>query len=201
MGTYNLAVITQKLHNSGVVLFTVRSLRDILGVEKNSSFFSLLFRLVQSGVLTKLERGKYALAGKNIPDFSLANFLYAPSYVSLESALNFYGILSQFPYEVTSITPKKPRRKVVSGKTFSYVHVKKSLFWGYEKKSGFLIAVPEKALLDQLYFAVKGLKSISLDEYDFSLINISKVERYLEKYPSTNQFNKLVSHLRQYYRK
>ena len=199
MAIYNLAAITQKLHNSGMSLFTIKSLKDILNVKRESSLFNLLFRLAQSKVLTRLERGKYVLAGKNISDFSMANFLYMPSYVSLESALNFYGILSQFPYETTSITPKKPKKKIIANKTFSYAHIKKSLFWGYEKKDGCLIALPEKALLDQIYLASKGLKSISLDEYNFSLINRTKTENYLKKYPQNSQFIRIINYLKQKY--
>ncbi len=195
METYNLAAITHTLHDSGLILFTTTTLRSLLAVKKESSFFNLLARLVQGKVLVRLERGKYALAGENISDFALANFLYPFSYISLESALNFYGILSQFPYEITSVVTKKTKRKILFGKTFSYVHVKKTLFWGYEKRNGFLIAVPEKALLDQLYLAAKGLRGVSLDEYDLPSLNFKRVQSYLKKYPHFPQFDKIISRL------
>jgi len=44
-------------------------------------------------------------------------------------------------------------------------------FFGFVKKDNFLIAQPEKALLDELYFISKGLISISLNELNLSLIN------------------------------
>ncbi len=152
METYNLAAITHKLHDSGLTLFTTTTLKIILAVKKESSFFNLLARLAQGRVLVRLERGKYALAGENISDFALANFLYSFSYIALKLALNFYGILSQFPYEITSVTAKKTKRKFLFGKAFSYVHVKETLFWGYEKRNGFLITVPEKGTFKSIVF-------------------------------------------------
>lgn len=198
MVTYNLASVTKKIYDSGLVLFTLKTLRDILEIEKGSTAFSVIDRLVKNKVLLKAERGKYLLQNAKINDFRLANFIYQPSYISFESALNFYGILSQFPYEVTSATPKKTREKVINGQVFSYTHLKKDLFWGYEKKEDFLIAWPEKALLDQLYLAAKGLKAVSLGEYDFSFINRKKFKSYLEQYPKTKQFKKITTILKKH---
>lgn len=200
METYNLAVATKKLYDSNLELFTLKTVRDILEVRKESTFFNLLSRLLQSKVLLKVERGKYALGKAKINDFSLANFLYSSSYVSFETALNFYNILSQFPYEITSATFKKPVQKTVWNKSFSYIHVQKNLFWGYKKRDSFLVATPEKALLDQLYLASKGWKSLSLDEYDFSSIDTRKFKIYLKKYPVSRQFNKVVKLLVSYFK-
>lgn len=195
MGTYNLTAITKKIYNSDLKLFTSKAIRDVLEIDKESSLYSVINRFLRNNVLIRIEKGKYILEGAKIHDFVLANFLYYPSYVSFETALNFYGILSQFPYEISSATNKKTIKKTVDEKFFSYTRIKKNLFWGYEKKSQFLIALPEKALLDQLYLASKGLKKVDLDEYDFSLISWSKFNTYLKKYPKTKQFNKIINTL------
>ena len=55
-----------------------------------------------------------------------------------------------------------------------------------------MIALPEKALLDQLYLAAKGLRSLNLDEYDFSLVNSKRLAEYIDNYPRTKRFNKIV---------
>lgn len=196
METYNLAAITKKIYDSDFNLFTLKTLQDILEIEKESSFYSILKRLLQNEVLLKIERGKYLLKNAKINDFSLANFVYNPSYISFESALNFYGILSQFPKEVTNATFKKTKEKIIGERVFSFTHIKKDLFWGYEKKEDFLIAFPEKALLDQLYLSSKGLRSISLDEYDFSNLNIERIEKFINKFPRTKQFIKAVKDLK-----
>jgi len=198
MGMYNLATITKKIYDSNLKLFTIKTVRDILRIKKESTFFGIMRRLLKNEVLFRLERDKYLLKGAKIHDFALANFIYQPSYVSFESALNFYGILSQFPYEILSGTPKKTIQKIIDEKPFVYIHIKRDLFWGYEEKDGFLIALPEKALLDQIYLASKGLRGLNLDENDLSLIEPQRFKDYLAKYPKTRQFNKIIGLVKKY---
>jgi len=198
MERYNLASITKKVYDSGVSFFTLKTLRDILEISKESTLFSIVKKLIKAKVLLKIEKDKYLLKGREVSDFALANFIYQLSYVSFESALNFYGILSQFPYEISSTTARKSVKKVFQDKIFVYTHIKKELFWGYEKKENFLIALPEKALLDQVYLMGKGYKSISLDEYDLSRIKVSRLKEYLSKYPKTRQFKSAVKLLKKY---
>ncbi len=196
MERYNLAIITKKIYNSGFLLFYTKTLRDILDIKKESTLFSVIKKLIDAKILVRIEKNKYFLKEKNIKDFAIANFIYRPSYISFENALNFYGMLSQFPYEISSATTKKSFKKSFQGKMFTYAHLKKELFWGYEKMDDFIIASPEKALLDQLYLSSKGYRKINLDEYDFSKINISKFKKYLSKYPKTKQFQKIIKTLK-----
>ncbi|NCN82806.1 MAG: hypothetical protein GW947_02455 [Candidatus Pacebacteria bacterium] len=156
METYNTAKIIKILQDSPYILITPRILKELTGINSESTLYRLLTDLVQNKILGKLERGKYVLSDDRVNDFVTANILYSPSYISFETALNHHGILSQFPYETTSATPKKSRSKQIDGKLYSYVHIKKSLFWGYSKQDKYLIAEPEKALLDQLYICSKA---------------------------------------------
>jgi predicted transcriptional regulator of viral defense system len=173
-------------------LFTTKTLKDILEIKKETTFFNVLKRLLTSEVLSKIERNKYLLNGIKTHDFVLANFIYTPSYISFETALNYYGILSQFPHEIISVTSRKTTQKIINDKSFVYIHIKKDLFWGYEKREEFVIALPEKALLDQIYLAAKGLKSLNLEEYDFSLIDFARYCKFLNNYPKTKQFCKYI---------
>jgi len=198
MERYNLASITKLIYDSGFSFFDGKTLRDVLEIKKESTLFSVIQKLIKAQVLIKIERDKYLLKGVKGSDFALANFLYQPSYISFESALNFYGILSQFPYEISSVTTKKPTKKIFQKEAFTYVQIKKDLFWGYEKKEDFIIALPEKALFDQLYLAAKGYKRANLDEYDLERINITRLRKYLAKYPKTRQFKSSLEILRKY---
>lgn len=198
MERYNLAVITKVIYDSGLSLFTLKTLRDILTIKKEGTLFSVVKKLVKAEVLLRLEKNKYLLKGAKINDFVLANFIYSPSYISFESALNFYGIFSQFPYEISSATTNKTVEKIFQNKAFIYTHIKKDLFWGYEKKEGFLIALPEKALLDQLYLTAKGYKKLNLDEYNLSKVRVSRLKEYLDKYPKTRQFESAAKMLKKY---
>lgn len=190
-----MSLLTKKIYESSSQLFTLQTLREHLDIDKSSSLFNIVNRLLESGVLIKIERNKYGFKKYSCSEFVLANFIYEPSYVSFESALNFYGILSQFPYEITSATLGQTRSKKFNGKEYGYYHLKKSLFWGYVKVDNYLIADKEKALADQLYLASKGIKKIHFEEYNLSLINKLKFKSYILKYPQTNQFRKIITNL------
>ncbi|MCD6528117.1 hypothetical protein J7K44_00530 [bacterium] len=200
MERYNLATITKLIYDSGLSFFEGKTIRDVLEIKKESTLFSLIQKLIKAQVLIKIERDKYLLKGARVSDFALANFLYQPSYVSFESALNFYGILSQFPYEISSATTRKPTKKFFQNKVFTYTQIKKDLFWGYEKKEDFVIALPEKALFDQLYLAAKGYRGVNLDEYNLERINVPRLKKYLAKYPKTRQFKSSLETLKKYIR-
>ena len=188
-----MSLLTKKIYESSSQLFTLQTLREHLDINKSGSLFKIVNRLLESGVLVKIERNKYSLKNYSCNEFTLANFIYEPSYVSFESALSYHGILSQFPYEITSATLGQTRSKKFSGKEYGYYHLKKSLFWGYIKVDNYLIADKEKALADQIYLTSKGIKKIHLEEYDLSLINKLKFKTYILKYPQTNQFKKAVA--------
>lgn len=178
-------MLVKKIYQSNLQLFTTKTLRDVLGSNvPQATFFSTLAGLTRQNILQKLERDKYMLVGGRAHDFSIANFLYEPSYVSLEAALNFHGVLSQFPYEVASMTTRKPVIKTVDEKTYRYARIKKPLFLGYEPIQGFLIAQPEKALLDLLYLMSKGLAIVHTDELDISKLDKARFMSYAKKFPS-----------------
>ena len=184
MATYNLVKATQTLLTSPLSVYSSESLANLLEISKERSTFSVISRLSKSGVLEKIGKNCYILAHKPAHQFLIANYCFSPSYVSFESALSYYGILSQFPTEVTSVTPLKTAKYQLRERVFSYAHLKKDLFWGYDKKpEGFLIASPEKAVLDQAYLASKGLKSFPKDELDWSLVDKKKLLEFAKMYP------------------
>ena len=193
METYNVSKITKLLYESASHLFSLNTLKQTIGITNRSSLYALIRRLIKADIIEKLERGKYQLTDKPINDFELAQFLYNPSYISFETALNLYGILSQFPYEITSATIKKSKEKRIHTKSFRYVRLKKNLFWGYERRENYLIAHPEKALLDQIYIARKGLKSISLDEYDLTKINKALFIAYNKQFGDSRLPNNYIT--------
>ncbi len=196
METYNKAIIIKKLQDSPHILFTTHILRQYTDLKSPATLHRLVNDLVASKILGKLERGKYYINDTRVDDFTKATIFYTPSYISFESALNHHGILSQFPYETTSATPKKSKSKVIGDKLYSYTRIKKSLFWGYVKEGNYLIAEPEKALLDQLYLNSKGLKGQSIDEYDYERLSLSRFWQYSKLFPQTIKFKKLLSQVK-----
>ena len=76
MGTYNTAEFTKKIFESHLKLFTLKNLKDLLGVQKKQSLFAVVKRLSSGRVLSKIEKNKYMLKDAFVHDFSFANFLY-----------------------------------------------------------------------------------------------------------------------------
>jgi len=87
----------------------------------------------------------------------ISNTLLGPSYISLDYALWFYGLIPESVYEITAITTKRAKSFKNTYGIFSYTHTKKELFnIGLEiknnKNGNFLIATKEKAICDKVYF-------------------------------------------------
>ena len=175
------ATIIKKLKEEGVSLFTFSDFKKLFQIKKENTASKILERLTKKGILKRLIKKKYLFTLSEGDDFQIANFLYSPSYVSLESALSFYGIITQFPYQITSVTLKKTKIIKALNKEFFYSHIKPELFFDYEKKEKFLIATKEKAFFDYLYFCSKGLRSFEKDDFDLNLINKKKLFSLLKE--------------------
>lgn len=129
-----------------------------------------LSRWVKAGKLIQLTKGLYTLAEpyrKVTPHpFVLANAIKKASYVSLQSALGYYGMIPEHVPTVTSVTTQRPERVETLLGQFAFRHIKKSWFHSYQQidfGSGqrAFIATPEKALLDLVYLTPGA------DNYDF----------------------------------
>ncbi len=153
--------VREELLRRGVGIFTPRDFKRIFGVNRiRTKYF--LEEYTHNGLFLRLKNGLYALKTDLPPEEEIANCLYRPSYLSFEYALAAHNILLEMPYAVTSATPKPTRAFVVGERTFSYLTIKRAAFAGYAptRRSGrtVLIADPEKALVDYLYFVSLGRK-------------------------------------------
>lgn len=182
METINANKAIHILHQKGISLFTVKDAKKIFRRQKENTLYKLLQRLENKNVIKRVKTGKYLFTFKEISDFELANFLIVPSYVSLESALSFYGILSQFPYTISSVTSQKNKNIIYQDKEYEYDHIGTRYFFGFIKKDNFLIASPEKALLDELYFMSKGLRKLDLKELELNKVNKNILKSMAKKY-------------------
>ncbi|OGQ22135.1 MAG: hypothetical protein A3I05_09550 [Deltaproteobacteria bacterium RIFCSPLOWO2_02_FULL_44_10] len=108
-----------------------------------------LHQWVKSGELLRLKRGVYAFPGKISGQTEVGPLLYAPSYISLESALHYYGLLPDVVFSLTLVTTKATRHFKTALGDFDYRHLKKDLFWGYDPDS--CMASQEKAMVDYCY--------------------------------------------------
>lgn len=174
--------VIKLLHAKEVPLFTLNELGNMLRVANRQSLYKRIQRLEKDKVLERLTKGKYRFLLKDMGEFTIANFLRAPSYISMESALSFYSIMTAFPYQITSITIRKSKEIHAGGKEYSYSQISADLFWGWEKKRDFLIALPEKALFDYLYFSGKGLRRLDWGEIDTSDLKMDLLASWAKKF-------------------
>ena len=147
-----------------------------------------LSRMVKRGDLVRLKRGVFMFPDVEVDELVLANLLYDPSYVSLESALNIVGVIPDITANVTSVTLVTSKTVNTVKGMFLYSKIDKELFFGFEKifdansKMYYNLALPEKALLDLIY--IRRLKS--LDEYRIDMSGIKKtlLNKFSKKFPN-----------------
>ena len=162
-------------------LFTTEDLKKLLNIAKENTLYKRIERLINQGILLSITKGKYRYAYKEANDFEIANFIHNPSYLSFESALNFYGILIQTPYQMLSATTARSKRIEVNNKEYRYIHLSPELYFGYRKEKNFLIAYPEKAIIDQLYITIKGLGTIDKKDLELSKINRKRMTTFTKR--------------------
>lgn len=180
MGTHSRTEIIKLLSAKGISLFTLSDFSRLLKIHNRNTLYKIIQRLTKEKIIQKLVKGKYSFLFGKTNDFETANFLYQPSYISLESALSFHGIITGFPYQITSATPKKTKKIEIERKEYTYTQISQDLFWGYEKRENFLVADKEKSLLDFLYLSFKGLRIFDPDDFEFSQIDKKKIKDYFQ---------------------
>lgn len=162
-----------------------------------------LSRWIKKGFLIRLRQGWFTFSEyKGKPDFAFyfANRIYRPSYISLHTALAFYGLIPEAVTQVTSVTPLKTAFFINHMGDYSYKTIKKELMFGYilkplAKNMTLQMADPEKAILDLLYLypeynTEKELEELRLDE-DYLHADLNRV--LLMEY--TNRFqSKAMEH-------
>ena len=155
-----LIEIQKKLQESGIKVFSKLEFERLLGVSSVSAQ-KLLERYTKRKVLVRLKGGMYALKQNMPSDFFIANKLYAPSYISFETALSYYNIIPESVYSYTSATTKITREF----KKFAYHKIKKKAFTGYQlieiAGDKIVFAEKEKALADYYYYVFLGKKTLN----------------------------------------
>ena len=149
-------------------------------------------RWSKNGLLIRLRQGYYTFPEyKGKSDFTLyfANRIYRPSYVSLHTALSFYGMIPEAVVQITSVTSLKTASFTNNFGEYNYKSIKQDLMFGYNLKpiadgQTLQLARPEKALLDLLYLypfynTGQELEYLRLDE-DFLQDDLDR--KILEEY-------------------
>lgn len=128
--------------------------------------------MIKKGEIIQIKKGFYILSfkyGGEINKKTIANLIYGPSYISLDYALSYWGLIPESVEEVTSVTNKRNKIYNTALGVFSYRYINNNRFYfGFnyieEGNSSFFIASKEKAICDKIYFE-KNLKVKEIEEY------------------------------------
>ncbi len=137
----------------------------------------------KKGYVVRLRNGFYTFAAQANTEqdlFVVANRLYEPSYVSLESALSWHGVIPEGVYSVESVATRKTNCFNTPIARFNYRTIKADLFFGYalvpSEKGPFRMATLEKAILDFFYLNPNVVSTTDLQALRWSLVAISQVD-------------------------
>jgi hypothetical protein len=173
--------------------------------------------MIKSGELISLRRGLYVPGPEldlPIPDsFVIANHLRGPSYISLETALSYWGLIPERVYEISSVSTKTSKSYETSLGRFSF-QFSPTPFYSFGIKSvrltefqTALIASPEKALCDKIVLTSGiQLRSISqtmdflvedlrIDEEQLQALDIEAIQSWVEDAPKMTSLQMLVNTL------
>ena len=146
--------------------------------ENRNSVHGLVKRAIASGEILHIRRGLYCLAPKynrnGISRFVLANLIYGPSYVSMESALSFHGWIPEAVHETVSVSLGRAKTFATPVGHFNYGQVRQfpllcavERIQDDESAQSFLVAKPLKALAD--YVASRGMDWTDADPLEDNL--------------------------------
>jgi predicted transcriptional regulator of viral defense system len=164
------------------------------------------------GYIKKVVRGYYIFSDLQLSEeilFKIANRIYLPSYISLESALSYYHIIPESVYGITSISTRKTYHFLTSIGEFIYRTLKPPLFSGYDlikfHEKYLKMASMEKALLDYFYLhsdikTEQDFDSLRINkEMFFEKINEEKLQNFLKKFNQkklTGRINRFWSYMK-----
>ena len=194
----NQTIFAAKIKEKKIYIFNSSNICSLFGVSAVAAS-ALLHRYKKRGFILQLKRGLYVFPDVLPPDVYIANKLYSPSYISLEFALSYHGVIPETVYEITSVTTKTTRRFETLEKVFSYRTIKKAAYTGYEiqKQQGlsFYLADAEKAFVDANYLRLKN-KQRPISRFNKEKINPEKALRYAKLFGNMKLISIIKSTLR-----
>lgn len=170
-----------------------------------------LTRWTKQRLLIKLRQGYYAFPDYlKQRDFSLyiSNRIYKPSYISLHTALAFYGMIPEAIVQITAVSSLKTARFENDFGSYSYKKMRNDLIFGYDLKPfgerTIQFATPEKALLDLLYLypfynTPQEMEQLRLDD-DFMQddLNMERLNQYAERFGNKALDKRIKLMIKQY---
>jgi hypothetical protein len=148
--------------------------------------------LKSEGLLKPIKKGLY-IAGPKITSSKpenglLANHIFGPSYVSMDTALSYYGLIPERVYEIASMTTKASREFNTPVGLFTYTHLTLPYYaFGLNTvelapEQFAVIACPEKALCDKIVSTSGLLLRSSISTRNYLVGNMRMEEDALKQF-------------------
>ena len=179
--------ILRKFQEKKIKYFSLQDFQTITDSNYDAAR-AILQRYKKRGLVINPKKGFYFFKDYSPGEYELANRLYHPSYVSMETVLAKQGIIPETIYPIISVTTKPTRKFTCQNQEYIYHKIKTKAFTGYVKKEGCLVAEVEKAVADYLYFIALGQKNLN-DRINLKNINKPQLVQYGELFQNPKLLN------------
>lgn len=207
--------MNQQIKRIGAIPVTTSVIESLYPELKSA--YKKVVQLEKKSHIIRLRRGLYVVnpeySGKTLSSELIANHLYTPSYISMTTALRYYGLIPEAVYVNQSMTIKHSRNFQTPLGLFDYKYISREAFSvGVRSvlngEYAFLIASPEKALCDLIANSSKvNLRfmkdvenyleyDIRLDMEKFYKFDDSVFEEYIKVGKKADSIEKLLKFLR-----
>ena len=169
-------IIAQIRQKTPCEVFDYQTLMGVLSDYRKPR--DVIIRLTKHKVIIRLKKGLYCFGEtfrrQPVSREHLANLIYGPSYVSLDYALSFHGMIPERVETVTSVTTLRSKRFDTPLGVYSYRMLLENRYTcgavlESSGKVSFLMATPEKALVDKIW-CDKRFRSLCVSDYEAYLI-------------------------------
>lgn len=169
--------VIMSILSSSRTVFTLQSLMMLTGNYDRRSLVESLYYYKKKGVIASPRSGIFVKPGYNPEE--LACSIFSESYISLQYVLAKAGVVFQYSEKVTCVSLISRELKI-DGRTYNYRRIspeKWSSMKGIQQMEGYLLATPERALLDSLYL-YPGIQYFD----NIDILDKDKIFDYMEDY-------------------
>jgi predicted transcriptional regulator of viral defense system len=157
----------------------------------------------EKGYIKKIIKGYYLFSDVDIDEdilWAIANKIYKPSYISIESAMSHYRLIPESIYTITSVSTRRTILFETPMAQFSYRTIKPPLFFGYSLLTGGTkMAFMEKAILDYFYLnpavrTAEDFAALRLNREEILMrMDIEQLRGFLERF-NHKRLSKTMKH-------
>ncbi|MBI5332573.1 MAG: hypothetical protein HZB65_03300 [Candidatus Aenigmarchaeota archaeon] len=139
------------INEKNMISFSVEDLRRLSGW-KSSKIHNTLYTMKKKNIVFKIKRNMFSLAEKaRINMYKISTAIAHPSYISLWTALSFYGYTEQQIRTIQLISTKQHKNIESKLQRIEIVTMNPGRFYGYTMIDGFPIADKEKVIIDSFF--------------------------------------------------